>query len=197
MSEERQQILDMLQAGQINTEQALTLLDALDETASDEVTGFDAEMSGPGTDPAPMSNAWLYPTIAGSIVMAVGAPLLALGLSGRAALFWAICFGWVPFLIGLTLLSIGVWSRNARWFHLRIQSAGEGRRPFSLSLPLPLTLVAWLLRIAQPFVPQLKDTGLDEVILSLRDASQMDSDQPFFVDVQDGPNGERVLIWFG
>ncbi len=38
------------------------------------------------------------------------------------------------------------------------------------SLPLPLRPAAWALRLARPWVPQLKDTAVDELILSLAEA---------------------------
>jgi hypothetical protein len=129
--------------------------------------------------------------------MAIGAPLVALGLSGRVALFWALCCGWVPLLIGLGIFTLGVWSRSARWLHLRIRNRKSGRRTFALSLPLPLTLSAWILRLIRPYIPQLNETGVDEAILALRDGMNEKDDQPLYIDVQNEDDEEQVLIYIG
>jgi hypothetical protein len=65
----------------------------------------------------------------------------------------------------------------------------------ALSLPLPLTLAAWVVRVAQPFVPQLRDTGVDDLIIALRHSSA--EGQPLVVDVQDDESGEEVQIYIG
>lgn len=85
------------------------------------------------------------------------------------------------------------WSKNARWLHLRISEPGE--RKIAISIPLPLTLAARVLRIAQPFAPQLKDTGVDELILALRDSKR--SNDPLYIDVHDEKEGEHVEVVIG
>jgi hypothetical protein len=199
MSEDRLQVLKMIEAGQISTEEAVRLLDALNGQAPSEELEpeIEEEHETPPTDPPSVGSWWLYPTAAGAVVMAIGAPLIALGLTGGAAIFWAIFCGWIPFFIGLAILTLGFWSRSARWFHIRINDTHSGSRTFALSLPLPLTLAAWVLRIIRPYVPQLKETAVDEIILSLRDATSDRDDQPLYIDVQDDDEGEQVLIYIG
>jgi hypothetical protein len=206
MSKERMQILKMVEAGQISTEEALQLLEALGETASadeEEVAaipleGVETEAEAPPAANLPNPRAWwVYPTAVGAVVMAIGAPLVALGLTGRAALFWALFCGWIPFFIGLAILTLGVWSRSARWLHLRVKNTRSGKHSFALSLPLPLTLSAWALKIIRPRVPQLQETAIDEAILALRDGAVEGDDQPFYIDVQDDEGGEQVLIYIG
>jgi hypothetical protein len=77
--------------------------------------------------------------------------------------------------------------------HLRISE--QGRRKMAFSFPVPLGLAAWAIRIAQPFVPQLRDTGVDEVILAVRDSASRG--EPLFIDVQDDEDGERVELYIG
>jgi hypothetical protein len=204
MSEDRLQVLKMVEAGQISTEEALRLLDALDAAdaahagadAADEMQ-LEEESAAPPADFPNSRGWWIYPTAAGAVVMAMGAPLVALGLSGRAAIFWAIFCGWIPFFIGLFVLTLGVWSRNARWLHLRIKNARSGRRSVALSLPLPLTLTAWVVRLIRPYVPELENTAVDEAILALRDGVATGEEQPFYIDVQDDAGGEQVMIYIG
>ena len=198
MSDERTRVLEMLQAGKLSAEEAMQLLDALKgaDRASDVV-----EEDAPETPPADLptvGSLWLYPTIAGAVVMALGAPLMALGLTGQAATFWSLFCGWIPFFVGLAILTLGVWSRTARWLHLRITNERSGKRAFVLSLPLPLTLTAWVLKVARPFVPQLRETGVDETILSLRDGwGDKGDDAPLVVDVHDDDEGEHVQVYIG
>jgi hypothetical protein len=198
MSEERTQVLEMLQAGKISAEEAMQLLDALNGVGqASDVVEEDAP-EAPSADVPNVGSLWLYPTIAGAVVMAVGAPLMALGLTGQAAVFWSLLCGWIPFFIGLAILTLGVWSRTARWFHLRITNEHSGKRTFVLGLPLPLTLAAWVLKMVRPFVPQLRETGVDEAILSLRDGlGSKGNDEPFIIDVHDDDEGEHVQIYIG
>jgi hypothetical protein len=200
MSEERLQILKMVEDGKLSTEQAVKLLNALngEEPPADlevvEEPEMEQESQAPPVDLPSAGNWWLYPTAAGAVVMAMGAPLVALGLTGKAALFWALFCGWIPFFIGLAILTVGVWSRTARWVHIRIQERGAGRA-FVMGFPLPLTLSAWVVRMIRPFVPQLRETAVDEAILALRDAMREGEDQPVYIDVQDDEDGEQVRVY--
>ena len=196
--EEQAQILKMVEAGQISTEEALQLLDALSGAEPSDGVEVELEREGPPADIPNASSLWLYPTIVGAVVMAIGAPLMALGLTGQVAVFWAVSCGWIPFFIGLAILTLGVWSRNARWFYLRISNAYSGKRSLTLSFPLPLKLAAWVLRMIRPYVPQLEGTGVDEAVLALRDGLGGEADdQPVYIDVLDDGDGEHVQIYIG
>jgi hypothetical protein len=198
MNQERMQILEMVETGRISTEEALQLLEALEKAPPSGEAGAAEEQKARPADVPNTGDWWLYPTIAGAVVMGVGAPLLALGFTGKAAIVWSILCGWIPFSIGLAILTIGVWSRNARWLYLHITNTRSGTRSFSIGLPLPLTLAARVLRMLRPYVPQLKGTGVDEAILALRDGlSEEEADQPFYIDVHDDDGGERVQIYIG
>lgn len=197
MSQDRLQILKMLEAGQVSTEEALKLLEAVEEAHSGDEMAVETTHQTSAVDIPSPGSWWLYIALGGAVVMAIGAPLLAFGLMGKAALFWAIFCGWIPFLIGLAILTLGVWSRNARWFHLRIRSTRAGGSNFTLSLPLPLTLTAWILRLVRPYVAELRETAVDEAILAMRDGLSASNGQPIYIDVNDGKDGEQVMIYFG
>jgi hypothetical protein len=62
-------------------------------------------------------------------------------------------------------------------------------------LPLPLGLAAAAVRLARPFVPQLRDTAVDEAMLALRDG--LEGSEDITIDVQDDDQGESVQIDFG
>ena len=167
------------------------------QVEEEAVVQVEEEAAAPAIDLPDPRGWWVYPTAAGAVVMAIGAPLVALGLTGKAALFWAIFCGWIPFFIGLGILTVGAWSRTARWLHLRVKNTRSGKHDFALSLPLPLTLTAWVLRMIRPHVPQLRETAVDEAILALRDGTGGEDDQPVYIDVQDDQDGEQVLIYIG
>lgn len=197
MSDEQLEILKMVEAGQITAEEAALLLASLDAPALEAPAQEPGrEIPSPAAAPFPEGNRWSefwrYPFVAGAAVLALGITvLILLSLSGAAA-GWLVC-GWVPILLGALVVAGAWWSKNARWLHLRISEPGE--RKIAISFPLPLTLSAWVLRIAQPFVPQLKDTGVDDLILALRDSAH--SKDPLYIDVQDEEEGEHVEVYFG
>jgi uncharacterized membrane protein len=193
MAEERVRILKMVEAGTISAEQAVELLAALE---SEEPEG-DAEVIASTPLPATHSEEkwarfWIYPLLVGGVVLIVGSLIVALVYATDAARGWLVC-GWLPLGLGLVIMLLAWWARRARWLHLRISEGG--RRKVALSFPLPLTLVAWGLSIAQSFVPQLKETGVDDLLIALRDSATHDT--PFFVDVQDEQDGERVQVYIG
>jgi hypothetical protein len=76
---------------------------------------------------------------------------------------------------------------------LRIEDADRSKRTIAFGFPLPLTLSAWVMRIIQPFVPQLKDLPVEEMILAVRDGDG----EPIFIEVQDDDDDEYVMIFIG
>jgi len=217
MGEEQLQILKMLEDGQIGAEEAAELLAALrpeeeersfaalrmtDEARMTDGWGGEPALRSAVTaelasapewekPPASLSRFWIYPALVGGGLLILGAVVLGLLYAASAAPGWRVC-GWLPMILGLVVAILAWWSRTARWLHLRIREKGE--RKMAFSFPLPLTLTAWVLRFAQRFVPQLKETGVDEMILALRDTNQ---DEPFFMDVHDDEDGEHVQIYIG
>jgi len=220
MEEERLQILKMLADGQIGAEEAAELLTAVSQEADEEgprdegweqerleepTTGMTAKSvlelpavgAGSGAPewekpPASWSRFWIYPALVGGGLLLLGAVVLGLLYAVSAAKGWRVCCGWLPMMLGLVVALVALWSRTARWLHLRIQE--EGKRKMAFSFPLPLRLTAWVIRIIGPYVPKLKETGVDEMILALSDT---DRDQPFYVDVQDDEDGEHVQVYIG
>jgi hypothetical protein len=193
MEQERLQILKMIENGQIDAQEAATLLVAL-ETPEEEVP---AEVLPP--QPAPSEHPgeswarfWIFPAMAGAAILFLGVVIMGLVSITSAAAGWLLC-GWPLLLLGLAVVLLAFWSRSATWMHLRISE--EGRRKIAMSFPLPLTLAAWVLRVAQPFVPQLADTGVDDVIIALRDSAR--HGEPLFIDVEDNEAGERVELYIG
>jgi hypothetical protein len=198
MENERLEILKMLEAGQIDAQEAASLLAALAESqAAEDAAEAPAEGLPPDREPPePMETRWarfwIYPMMAGGAILLVGVLIVGLVSLSGGAWGWLLC-GWPLLLLGLLVFVLALWSRSATWMHLRISE--QGRRKMAFSFPVPLGLAAWAIRIAQPFVPQLRDTGVDEVILAVRDSASRG--EPLFIDVQDDEDGERVELYIG
>jgi hypothetical protein len=129
-------------------------------------------------------------TIAGSLLM-----LWAYQTSGFS--FWFGCT-WLPFLLGVALIAMAWGSRSARWLHLRIkQEPGEWPQTIAFSFPLPLHFAAWFMRTFGQFIPKVNEIGLDfdQLIQSFENSTTPDT--PFYVEVDDGDNGETIQIYIG
>jgi hypothetical protein len=198
MEDERLEILKMVETGQIDAQEAATLLSALSEAQrADDAVEAPAEVLRPEREPPePMETRWarfwIYPMMAGGAILLLGAMVVGLVSLAGGAWGWLLC-GWPLLLTGLLIFVLALWSRRATWMHLRISE--QGNRKMALSFPVPLGLAAWAVRIAQPFVPQLQDTGIDEVIMAVRDSASRG--EPLFIDVQDDEDGERVELYIG
>ncbi|HSJ55747.1 MAG TPA: hypothetical protein VLC95_01105 [Anaerolineae bacterium] len=203
----RRRVLELLGRGQIGVEEAERLLRGMAEPEEERLddgtaaeAGFPSSVALPaeaaGTVPSGAPEGWrrfwIWPLLAGGVVLLAGALIMGLVYATAAAAGWLVC-GWVPMIAGLLVMGVAWWSRTATWLHLRISEPGSRR--IAISMPLPLTLAAWVLRIARPYVPQLRDTGVDELILALRDSRA--GDAPLFIDVQDEEDGEHVQIYIG
>ena len=206
MENERLAILKMLEAGQIGADEAAKLLSALDQVEhapAEAAQGDDlgAEQRDVETVPLVSEQAvihqsrwarfWIYPLMAGGAGLILGSLVMALVYGTEAARGWLVC-GWLPMILGLLVMLLAWWSRNAKWLHVRIHD--DRKRRIAISIPLPLTFAAWVLRLIQPLVPQLRDTGVDDMIIALRDSG---SDEPISIDVRDGKDGEHVQVYVG
>ena len=188
----RLEVLKRLEAGEIDAEEAASLLGALG--ASDEAPA--GESIGVAQPPAARRDArwsrfWLYPLSVGGGVLVLGTLILALVSAAGAARGWLVC-GWPLALLGVAAVLLALWSRRAKWLHLRVKESDGSR--VAISFPLPLTLAAWILRIAQRFVPQLKDTGVDDLIITLRENPHS---EPLSIQVDEGGKGDKVDIYIG
>jgi hypothetical protein len=205
---ERMRILQMIEDGQVSAADGLKLLDALGADAAaasvDETTP-PADSAAPARPGQPAANPdldywrrwWIVPMWAGIGVLLVGALLMFAAYQAGGFGFWFVCAA-LPFAAGVLIMALAAGSRSARWLHVRVranQSAHDWPRNIALSFPLPIRLTAGLLRLVGPFIPALKDHGLDELILALAETTS--SEAPLYVDVDEGEGGERVQVYIG
>jgi hypothetical protein len=200
MDDERMRILKQIETGEISAEEAVRQLNVLNqapesgaesETVRPEPAQAASATTPPMDVPKGLAEFWRYPLYVGVGIVVLGAVLLYAVYGAMASGLWALC-GWPLFALGVLVTTTAWWLRTARWVHVRV----TGKEHVAISLPLPLKLTAWVFKIAQPFVPQLKDTGVDEVILGLGNTLDKDS-QPLYVDVNDDETGEHVQVYIG
>ncbi len=220
-SEERQQVLRMIADGKITPEEGSRLLAALsggappalaESTASSGLADDapDPEEAGPQQQayspeqevisPPPPIDAhlpdtrhwWQVPFWIGAALLGAGAFTLAGALSSSAVCLALLCG--LPLLMAGILAVIVAWfARNGPWVHIRVKNDRPGEPNVKFSVPLDLGVVA--VRVAEPFVPQMRHTGVDDVILSMKD--NVKKDQPLIIDVNDDEDGEHVQVIVG
>ncbi len=200
MNDERMKILKRVEAGEITAEEAVRQINELGQASSSapepEPQAVEPEpvrsTSAPPLEiPKGLAQFWVYPLYVGVGMVVLGALLLYAVYGALAGWGWALC-GWPIFATGVLVVATAWWLRTARWIHVRVR----GKENVTISIPLPLRLTAWAFKIAKPFVPQFKDTGIDEVITSLGDTLGKGG-QPIYVDVNDEEEGEHVQVYIG
>jgi hypothetical protein len=209
---ERLEILEMIQKGTISPEEGMKLIEAIGESLErseeeyiiaraeleesfEPVQADVYEQEVDQEDLNKLKSWWVIPFWIG----------VAITVLGGALMFWAwsahgIGFGfvaaWIPFLIGVGLLTLGWNSRTGPWLHLRVQQKpGEKPERIAISFPIPNRFFAWSLRTFGSFVPKMNLSGADEILLALGTYSQ--GEAPLTIDVDDGDDGEKVKIYIG
>jgi hypothetical protein len=134
---------------------------------------------------------------------------VAITIASGELLYWAVqaagvslgfFLAMLPFLAGVALMVITWQARTARWLHLRIhQRPGKSPQTIAISFPLPLRLASWFLRTFQGWLPgqmgQFDRATLETLIQSLEQS--VSANTPFYMEVQDDEDGERVEIYIG
>jgi hypothetical protein len=137
---------------------------------------------------------WWIPFWVGVAVTIISAALMYYAWFAGGFSFWFACT-WFPFMLGVAVMALAYASRTARWLHVRIhQQPGERPQNIAISLPIPLRLTAWFFRTFKGHIPQMGNTGIDELIMALEATNP---DAPFYVEVDEGEDGERVEVYIG
>ncbi len=133
-------------------------------------------------------NAWLIPFWAGTGILVLGAILMGWAYSSRH-FFWFYC-SWLPLLLGILVLFLGWWSQHARWVHIRVNDA-DGKR-VAISMPLPLNLTGWALRVFGRYIPHMEERVLENMPDLFHAMSKEKSPMTVEVDEKDG---SRVRVY--
>ena len=196
--DERRKILEQIESGEISVEEGAQRLEGLSigPTESEEPEGpaQTVHPAEPAPDFAPPSyiNAVRYAVLwLGVVLTAWGGSLLVSAYTSEVP-SGRLGWGWVLFFLGVGGIATGWWLQGASWLYVRVREPGN--RPINIALPVPFGLVAGVLRFLGPFIPQLRDTGADEVILAMRD--ELHAGNPLVVQVDEGEDGEQVEVYF-
>ena len=193
--EERLRILERIEAGEITAEEGARQLEECLEGQAPKVaveTEVPEAAEIPVIRPKLVEVIWQVVLWVGVAVVVGGALLVASVYAWDVAARWLVC-GWPLFALGVVVVALAWWLRGARWLSLRVRQH-DGPN-ISFALPLPLGLIAWGFRIARPFVPDLQDTAVDELILAMQD--ELREGHPLMVDVDEGEDGEKVQVYIG
>jgi len=216
MDDERSRILQAIEDGQISAAEGLRRIKALRPPAppgADAPAGAasgvaDDGASSPRPDSAaevgekPVPPRWAHWQSWWLIPMWIG---IAVTLAGALLLYWAYTVkysftGWfwlallLVFVPGVAIMALAAASRNIKWLHIRIKN-DRNRERLKLSFPIPVVPAAWLLRTFGHRLPMLKETGVDELIMALGETTSPDN--PLYVEVDDGEEGEKVQVYIG
>jgi len=210
-SEEERQILKMVEDGKISAEEALTLIKALEETPAEaEVVVIETETGsvpegGSGGERSASPDFEEVKARAKKFAMIplwIGVAFTVLGAYWMFALvsnanygFWFFC-AWVPLLLGLLLVALSAGGMNSRWLYINVdQRAGEWPGHFTMGFPIPLGMIAWVLRNFGHFIPGMGRANVDEILMAL--STMDDLDEPLIVNVDESEHGEQVQVYIG
>ncbi len=209
-SEERQQILKMVEDGKISADEAMKLMKVLDES-SVEMEIIEAEpapSSGPEADSdSKKPNApefeevarkarrlWQIPLWLGVFITVLSAYWMYVLVNTSNYGFW-FYFAWLPLLFGIALIALFASSATSRWLYVNVRQESDWPHNITLGFPLPLGLASWFLRNFGHSIDGLGQTNVDEIIEVL--SKGISSKEPLIVNVDEGANGEKVQVYIG
>jgi len=138
---------------------------------------------------------WVVPMWIGVVVVILGGVLMFVVQRSANLGFWFAC-STVPFILGLLILVLAWQTRNAPWLHLRVQQKpGERPQRIALSFPIPVRPTVWFLRTFGNRIQGLEDTSLDEIVLALGETAH--AENPVYIQVDEGEDGEKVEVYIG
>lgn len=203
---EKLKILDMLRQGTITVDEASQLLAAAEDTALQTIAN-EAEASSSSFPDLSRFRRLSYIPFGVSLLLLLligwGTFALSRRVDGRVTAGVVIMLILLVLMLLATLLTFAM--TQVPWLHVRVQSraggASEGkpfRRKFAISLPVPLTLAQWGLRIAGRYVDEDQASqlqGAAALVKSVKHDLGKPETDPIVVDVDD--EDERVQIYIG
>ena len=207
MDPSRRRVLRLLDEGLITPAEANALLDALPPDEPDvERTGSPGarRLAVGGRVPSDAPDLDRYRAswrITLGIALGVGAlaGLSIMPVLNSAGGRFTAGVGCVSAVLALAVVTavLALWSRRARWLHVRIREGG--RTQATLSLPVPARWVRLGLRLARGRVGEEAAAQLDAAAARLdlaMDGGSWAGSQPLLISVEDA-GGSGVHIYFG
>lgn len=199
-------ILEMLDQGTITVEEANQLLEAAQEgnpQAAEHATDVPLALSPNMQRFRHFSYIPFGVSLLLLLLIGWGTYALSRQADGRITAGFVVMLILLVLILVITVLTFAM--TRAPWLHVRVQGKtggdsedGPKRKGFAISLPVPVTLGQWGLRVAQRFVGEEQRTQLDMAASLLRsvkhDLGKPGTD-PIVVDVDD--TDEHVQIYIG
>lgn len=204
-SEERLKILQQIEDGAISASEGLQRLNDLAEASEAPIPpGPGAAADAAAEEPIrPDEDAgirywrrwWLIPLSIGIGVTVLSGLFMYWAVQRTGIGFWFLC-SWLPLTLGLLLTALAAGTSRARWVHVRVDTGQtEWPQRIAISLPIPLSLVAWLIRAFGGRIPAAQRTALDDLLVVMDETRT--PDQPIYIEVNEGNKGERVQVYIG
>ncbi len=212
-SEERRQILQMVEAGNISAEEALTLIKELEqESAEAEPEAYETEagagaetdsgFSSPNSAPelertaAKARSLWQIPLWIGVGFTVLSALGMYAVMNNAGTNFWFYCL-MMPLFLGVAVIAFAGWSRTAHWLFVNVDRSRteDGPRRILIGFPLPLGLASWFLRLFGNRIEGLKNNDVDGMVQAISMVQTVH--EPLIVNVDDSEDGERVQVYIG
>lgn len=216
---ETQKILDLLNDGRINAEQALNLLNAIqpaaeqDDSPEPRATSQVAEF--PQIPASPSENAgaygdsqipqkwqrfWVFPLLAGLIISLLSGALWY-GIQTYLPEYRTLLVCAIPlFSLGILATLFALLSSNACWLHLRVQNPpGENPQRIAISFPIPFGMIGLFLQLFSRHIDSLQAMPFESLKTAhmLKNFKQYVSPQnPLYIEAHED-DGEHVMIWIG
>lgn len=202
-SEERKQILKMVEEARISAEEAAQLMRALERDSVE--AGIEVIETGTGSGfggtAAPefdeiKSRARrfsLIPLWVGIFITVLSAWIIYSIQQSAGANFWFYCMI-LPLMLGVLLIALGAGGRSSRWIYINVdrRNAEDGPRHITLGFPLPLGFVAWFFRTFGHNLHGMNHKKA-EGIVQMMEATR-ESGEPFMVNVDDDDDHVQVFI---
>ena len=210
-SEERQQILKMVENGKISADEAMKLMKALDESSVEMeiIEGAPASSSGPEAESnSKKPNApefeevahrarqlWQIPLWIGVTITVLSAYWMYTLVNTSNYGFW-FYFAWLPLIFGILMIALFASSRTSRWLYVNVEQAeGEWPRNIVFGFPIPLGLASWFLRNFGNNIEGLRQANVDAIIEIL--SKGISAKEPLIVNVDEAEHGDRVQVYIG
>jgi hypothetical protein len=202
---EKLKILEMLHKGTISPDEASQLLEAIGDLTPE--AGVSETAAPPIVSPNMQRFrrfSYIPFGISLFLLLLVGWGTWALShqVDGRITAGFVILVILLVFVFLATSLAFAM--TRMPWLHVRVQDRSQGRdgetvrKKLAISLPVPLSLAQWGLRIAHRYVGEDQAANLDVAATMLRtvghDLGKPGTD-PIIVDVDD--EDERVQVYIG
>ena len=197
MHAEQMKILEMIAQGVITAEEGEALLDSIppevapvedpeSRTSSrPEILGLERDSASP---PA-WAQFWPIPVATGAIIASLGSGYSVLAITGILSRWWLLLT--VPGLaIGLLIFLTGWLMRTGPWLRIHVKDEENNIR---LSLPVPTYWLIELVKLAQHFVPSLREWISDDLLIMLVESSD---EGLFNIEVEED-TGQYVRISYG